>query len=165
MENIKKKIIIGSDHAGYNMKEIIKKYLSSFVYYNVYDVGCNSLDSVDFPDYAEKLCSEVLGDKNNLGIIVCGSGIGVSISCNKVPGIRCALVHDYYTAMMCRKHTDCNVIAIGGQVVGPQVAENIVEAFLKYDFLNEEKYKRRLDKITQMENKYSNKEENSNKGN
>ena len=156
MEYIKKKIIIGSDHAGYVMKEIIKKYLSNLENYDVYDVGCNSLDSVDFPDYAEILCLEVLKDKSILGIIVCGSGIGVSISCNKVPGIRCALVHDYYTAKMCRKHTDCNVIAIGGQVVGPQVAEIIVEAFLKYDFLNEEKYNRRLNKITQMENKYSN---------
>ena len=154
MENIKKRIIIGSDHAGFVMKENIKKYLSTLEDYDTFDIGCNSLDSVDFPDYAEKLCLDVLKNTTNKGIIFCGSGIGVSIACNKVPGIRCALVHDYYTAMMCRKHTDCNIIAIGGQVVGQQVAENIVEAFLKYDFLDEEKYNRRINKITQIENKY-----------
>jgi ribose 5-phosphate isomerase B len=155
MEN--KKLILGSDHAGFDMKEVIKKHLLESGKYEIIDVGCNSKDSVDFPDYAEKLSLEVLKDKSNLGIICCGSGIGVSISCNKIAGIRCALVHDYYTAKMCRQHTDCNVIAIGGSVVGNQVGINIVDAFLSHELIQEDKYIRRINKITELEKKYLNK--------
>jgi ribose 5-phosphate isomerase B len=153
MEN-KKRIIIGSDHAGYDLKENIKKHLTELAKFEIIDVGTESRSSVDFPDYAERLSLEVLKDKNNLGIVCCGSGIGVSISCNKIPGIRCALVHDYYTAKMSRQHTDCNVIAIGGSVVGSGVGISIVDAFLEYEFLSEEKYQRRIDKITDLEKRY-----------
>jgi ribose 5-phosphate isomerase B len=154
MDKLRRKIIVGSDHAGYLMKEHIKKYLQGLNTYDIIDVGCDSTISCDFPDYAEKLCAEVLLDKYNLGIVVCGSGIGVSITCNKIPGIYCALVHDYFTAKMCRKHNNCNVIAIGGNVVGPAVAENIVEAFLSHELINEEKYIRRINKIEEIEKKY-----------
>jgi ribose 5-phosphate isomerase B len=159
MENIaKRKIIIGSDHAGFDMKELLKSsYLNTLDGYEIVDVGCKSKDSVDFPDYAEKLSLEVLKDKENLGIVICGSGIGVSIACNKVAGIRCGLVHDYYTAKMSRLHTDCNVIAIGAQVVGNNVAISIVEAFLGHNLIQEEKYMRRINKITELENKYNEK--------
>jgi ribose 5-phosphate isomerase B len=156
MENAKRTIVVGSDHAGYDMKEHIKKYLVGLNTYNVVDVGCDSKDSVDFPDYAEKLSLEVLKDENNLGIIVCGSGIGVSIACNKISGITCALVHDYYTGKMCRQHNNANVIAIGGHVVGTSVAVNIVEAFLTHDVIKEEKYLRRINKISELEKKYNN---------
>jgi ribose 5-phosphate isomerase B len=152
MEN-KKRIVIGSDHAGFNIKENVKKHLNELGQYDVVDVGTNSLDSVDFPDYSEKLASEVLKDKNNLGIVCCGTGIGVSIACNKIPGIRCGLVHDYYTAKMSRLHTDCNVIAIGGSVVGNGVGLSIVDAFLGHDLIKEDKYIRRINKISDIEKK------------
>lgn len=151
---IKRTIVVGSDHAGFLIKERIVKYLTSLNAYELIDVGTNSEESVDFPDYSEKLCLEVLKDKERLGIIVCGSGIGVSISCNKLQGIRCALVHDYLSAKMSRLHTGCNVAAIGGNFVGPQLAENIVDAFLSHDLLTEEKYSRRINKITALEKKY-----------
>jgi ribose 5-phosphate isomerase B len=154
-EKEKETIIIGSDHAGFKIKEHLRIYLESLNKYEVIDVGTKSEDSVDFPKYAEALCIEVLKNPSYKGIVVCGSGIGVSITCNKIPGIYCALVHDYWTAMMCRKHNDCNVIAMGQNSVGEKLAENIVDAFLSHEFItSEDKYKRRKDMITAIEEKY-----------
>ena len=152
---IKRTIILGSDHAGFKLKQIIKQYISEKNSFNVVDVGTESAESCDFPDYAEKLSGEVLKDKQNRGIIICGSGIGVSISANKVPGIRCALVHDHLTAKLAVQHTDCNVIAIGEFIVGTLEAKDIVDSYLTNEFItSENKYQKRIDKITALENKY-----------
>jgi ribose 5-phosphate isomerase B len=150
----KKKIIIGSDHAGFNLKKVIKSYLMEKNLYDVVDVGTDSLDSCDFPDYAEKLCQEVLNNKENIGIVICGSGIGVSITANKIPGIRCGLVHDYLTAKLARQHTNCNVVAFGEFIIGTLQAKNVVDSFLGHELINEEKYIRRINKISEIEKKY-----------
>jgi ribose 5-phosphate isomerase B len=152
MDKSKRLVILGSDHAGFKLKSLIKDYISSKDSIEVVDVGTMSEDSCDFPDFAEAVCKEVLKDKENRGILFCGSGIGVSIAANKVGGIRCALVHDYLTAKLAVEHTNCNIISMGENIVGPLVAKNIVDSFLSHKFLAEEKYQRRIDKISKIEN-------------
>ncbi len=154
MELEKRKVAIGSDHAGFNLKCTIKKYLEDSGKYSLVDVGTNSSDSCDFPDFGEKVCQEVLKG-NATGIVICGSGIGISITANKIPGIRCALVHDHLTAKLARLHTNCNVVAFGESIVGPLVAKDIVDTFLETEMLKEEKYQKRIDKVSAIEKKYS----------
>lgn len=154
MENsMKKVIVLGSDHAGFKLKEFIKDYLTKSNNYQIIDVGTKSSESCDFPDYAFKLCEEMLKHKDSKGIVTCGSGIGVSICANKVKGIRCALVHDYLGAKLAREHTDCNVLAMGENFIGQVQATLIVDTFLSTESLKEEKYIKRIDKITEMERK------------
>ena len=153
--NIKKRLIIGCDHGGFRLKSEIIKYLKAKECYEIVDVGCNSTESVDYPDYAEKACIEVLKEeKNSLGILICGTGIGISIAANKIPGIRCALCHDYTTAKLTRDHNYANVVAMGERIVGTEVAKDIVDAFLLTDFSNGENHVRRIGKIKELENKY-----------
>jgi ribose 5-phosphate isomerase B len=154
MEENKRTIIVGSDHAGFKLKEAIKTHLESLNKYNVIDVGTYSTVSCDFPDYAEKLCDEVLKNEENRGVVICGSGIGVPICCNKRSGIRCALVHDTLSAKLSREHTDCNVMAMGEFFIGENLGKNIVDSFLSYDLIKEEKYIRRKNKIVAIEEKY-----------
>ena len=160
-KTLKKLIVIGSDHAGFKLKAHIKNYIEGFDGFTVLDIGTNSLDSCDFPDYAEKVCEAVLKTELSRGILICGSGIGVSIAANKVPGIRCALVNDYLTAKLSVEHTNCNVIAMGERIVGTLQAETIIDTFLKSEFIKMPNYVRRLDKITEIENKHNSKENNS----
>jgi ribose 5-phosphate isomerase B len=152
---IKKKLIIGCDHAAYILKSEIIKYLKAKECYEIIDVGCESEKSVDYPDYAEKACIEVLKDEtNNLAILICGTGIGISIAANKIPGIRCALCHDHTTAKLTRDHNNANVIAMGARIVGTEVAKDIIDAFLMTDFSNGESHLRRIGKIKELETKY-----------
>ncbi len=153
MNTLRKLIVVGSDHAGFKLKNVIKAYLEEKSILDILDVGTFSEGSCDFPDYAERLCEEVIKDNENKGILFCGSGIGVSIAANKIKGIRCALVHDYLTAKLAVEHTKCNVISIGESIVGHLEAKNIVDSFLTHEFLAEEKYQRRIDKITKLEEK------------
>ena len=153
MEITKKIIVIGSDHAGFKLKQIVKQYLLEKNIYEIIDVGTNSTESTDYPDNAENLAVEVLKDSSRKGIIICGSGIGVSIVVNKFPGIRCALVHDFTGARLCRQHNDCNVIAMGEGFVGPTVAKEIVDAFLSYQLNIEERFQRRVNLIASIEAK------------
>ncbi len=125
-------IILGSDHAGFPMKEELKTYLQNKGM-KILDVGTNSLDSCNYPVYAQHLCTEVL-KQNTLGILVCGSGIGMSMSANKVPGIRAALCTNEYLARMTRKHNDANVLCLGGRVLGIDLAQAIVDEFLNNEF-------------------------------
>jgi ribose 5-phosphate isomerase B len=149
----KRLIVLGSDHAGYKLKNIIKEYLTNHNSVEVIDVGTFSEESCDFPDYAQLVCQEVLKNEENRGILFCGSGIGVSIAANKIKGIRCALVHDHVTAKLAVEHTNCNVISIGENIVGQLVAKSIVDSFLIHKFLTDKKYQRRIDKITNIEEK------------
>eukprot|EP00389_Voromonas_pontica_P010830 GDKH01016509.1.p2 GENE.GDKH01016509.1~~GDKH01016509.1.p2 ORF type:complete len:151 (-),score=29.96 GDKH01016509.1:73-525(-) len=127
-------IIIGSDHAGFQMKEALKSFVESLGIGAVKDMGAHSEERCDYPDFARTVCKEVLATENAAGILVCGSGIGISIAANKVDGIRCALCHDHYTAKMSRLHNDANCIAIGGRVVGLDVAKDMVQVFLSTAF-------------------------------
>ena len=129
---MKKKIAIGSDHAGYPLKEELKKYLKAKGY-EVKDVGCYSEDSCNYPEFAFKVCQGVLND-SCLGILICGSGIGMSISANRVKGIRAALCFNEYMAKMSRRHNNANILCLGARVIGSDLAISIVDSFLREEF-------------------------------
>jgi ribose 5-phosphate isomerase B len=147
------KIAIGSDHAGLPLKNDIVKYLESKGI-ELKDFGTYSEDSCDYPDFGEKVAVEVAAKNYDFGILVCGTGIGISISANKVTGIRAALCSDTFSAHACREHNDANILALGQRVVGPGLALDIVDAFLSAKFQGG-RHKTRVDKITQIEKKYN----------
>ena len=138
-----KKIVIGSDHAGFEMKEEIKKHLEERGF-EVTDVGTDSAASCHYPVFANRLCRLIQDGKAPMGILVCGTGIGISITANKVKGIRAALCHDVFSAEATRLHNDANILAMGGRVVGPGLALMIVDKFLDTPFSNEERHVRRI---------------------
>lgn len=123
------KFYIATDHAGIDLKDLTVEMLRAKGH-DVEDLGPFSKDRVDYPDYAVKVCESVLADKTAHGILICGSGIGMSMSANRFHGIRAALCHDAYTASMARAHNDANVLCYGERVVGPGVAESIVDAWI-----------------------------------
>jgi ribose 5-phosphate isomerase B len=145
----KPRIAIGSDHAGFSVKEIIRKFLESSGY-AVSDLGTSSEESVDYPDYGKAVGGSVVSKQADLGIAVCGTGIGISIAANKVPGVRAALAHDVNTARLAREHNDANVLALGGRIVTGKAAIEMVQTFLTTAYLGG-RHQRRLDKITQIE--------------
>lgn len=145
----KPRIAIGSDHAGFSVKETIRRYLES-AGYAVSDLGTSSEESVDYPDYGKAVGEHVVSKHADLGIAVCGSGIGISIAANKVPGIRAALAHDVNTARLAREHNDANVLALGGRVVSAETAIAMVQTFLTTAYLGG-RHQRRVDKIMQIE--------------
>ncbi|KAH3760413.1 ribose 5-phosphate isomerase B [Pelomyxa schiedti] len=143
------RIIIGCDHGAYDLKLVVMAYLRE-CNYDVVDVGCFNNARVDYPDIALAVCTRVVSGEFKMGIVLCGTGIGISIACNKVKGIRCALCHDHYTAIMARQHNDANVLALGGRVTGPEVAKDIVKAFLAEKFAGLQ-HTARLTKIANIE--------------
>ncbi len=145
------KIAIGSDHAGVEQKTEIIALLDEAGFETI-DCGCFSADSVDYPDIAEAVSAKVL-EKNIPGIIICGTGIGISIAANKVPGIRAALCSDPFSAEMARRHNDANVLALGARVVEMPVIKEIVRAFISAEFEGG-RHQRRVDKINAIEKKY-----------
>ena len=120
----------------------------------LFDMGTDSESSVDYPDYAEKACIEIVKNETNKGILICGSGIGISIAANKFKGIRCALCHDYFTAKISREHNNANVVAFGARVVGLEVAKSIIDGFFLGDFSSEEKHHRRVEKLDEIQQKH-----------
>lgn len=145
------KIAIGSDHAGYRLKLEIVPLLKSLGH-EVQDYGCDCADSVDYPDYAIEVCQKVQSGEADKGVLICGTGIGMSIAANKVPGIRCALVHDLFSAKATREHNDTNVLAMGERVIGPGLAQEIVKVWVETPFSGEAKHERRIGKMTAIEN-------------
>ena len=145
----KPRIALGSDHAGFLVKEVIRKYLEA-AGYAVDDQGTSSEESVDYPDYGKTVGEKVASKQADLGIAVCGSGIGISIAANKVPGIRAALAHDVNTARLAREHNDANVLALGGRIVTEAAAVEMVQTFLTTGYLGG-RHQRRVDKITAIE--------------
>ncbi|MBZ2174933.1 ribose 5-phosphate isomerase B [Schnuerera sp. xch1] len=143
------KIGIGSDHGGYELKEYIKEYLYEEGIDYV-DFGTNSLDSVDYPDYGEKLSRAVVSGEVDRGIAICGTGIGISIACNKVKGIRCALCENIYSARMSVEHNNANILALGGRVIGKDLAIEIVSTWLDSKFQGG-RHERRVNKISSIE--------------
>ena len=126
-------IAIASDHAGYELKEIIKDYfdMNNIVYK---DFGTNSAESVDYPIYAKKVCASIQTGENDFGVLVCGTGIGMCIAANKHKNIRAACCHETFSAKMARLHNDANVLTIGSRAIGPGLALEIVKKFLSADF-------------------------------
>mgnify|MGYP000980532298 CR=1 FL=1 len=145
-------IAIGCDHGGYNLKKHIIQYLEEKnISYK--DFGCYSCDSVDYPDYAQKVAEAVASGEFDKGILICGTGIGISIAANKVPGIRAALCHDCFSAEATRQHNDSNILTMGERVVGPGLAVKIVDIWLNTEFQGG-RHATRIDKITEIEKKY-----------
>ena len=141
------KIGIASDHRGVILKEKIKKFLNDDC--QVIDYGTNSIESVDYPQYAYKIGEAIKDKKIDRGILICGTGIGMSIACNKVRGIRCAKINDLEEAILARSHNNINVIALGEKT---QNYKEIINAFLTTDFSNEEKHRRRVEMIDNYDN-------------
>lgn len=146
------KITIGSDHGAVELKEEVKMVLHEFEDVRVTDVGTFGTESVDYPDIAEKVCADVVSGKADRGIVLCGTGIGISIAANKIDGIRAALCGDVYSAIMSRKHNDANVLAMGGRVTGIGPACEIVRAWVCTEFEGG-RHARRVDKIMALEQK------------
>lgn len=142
------KIAIASDHAGFELKELVKTHLISEGD-EVTDLGTYSLDSVDYPDYGKKLGEAVVKDPFDFGIAICGTGIGISIAANKVDGVRAALIYDNNTAELAKKHNNANVIAFGGRTTLKEDAFAMVDVFKQTSF--EERHQKRLDKIKEIE--------------
>lgn len=145
------KIAIASDHGGVNLKAEIIQVIEDLGM-NYEDFGCDCNTSVDYPDYAQPVAEKVANGEFDRGILICGTGIGMSIAANKVPGIRCALVHDVFTAKATREHNDSNVLAMGERVIGPGLAGEIVKVWLSAEYAGG-RHQRRLDKITALEQK------------
>ena len=148
------KIAVACDHGGLNLKNALIAYLEKNGH-EVKNFGTDTFDSCDYPDYAVLAAEAVASGECERGIVVCSSGIGVSIVANKVPGIRCAHCHDTYCAKYTRLHNDANMIAFGEKVVGPGLMEEIVNLFLTTEFEGGERHNRRIDKITKIEEKYN----------
>lgn len=145
------KVAIGSDHGGFRLKEEIKKLLDEMgIEYE--DVGCTCSDSVDYPDYAIPVAEKVSKKEVDRGILICGTGIGMSIAANKVKGVRCALVHDLFSAKATRQHNDSNVLAMGERVIGPGLALEIVKVWLETEYEGG-RHENRVNKITEYENR------------
>jgi ribose 5-phosphate isomerase B len=146
-------IAIAADHGGFPLKNLIKEYVESMGL-PVTDLGTDSIASVDYPDYAEKLGEEITSGRAERGILICGSGVGASIAANKIKGVYAAVCHDTYSAHQGVEHDNMNVLCIGARVVGPELAKDLVKAFLsaQYD-ITIERHVRRVNKIYKLENK------------
>jgi ribose 5-phosphate isomerase B len=144
------RIVIGADHAGFPLKEELLGLLAA-TDYTIIDVGTDSTESVDYPDYAAAVGRAVVDGRADRGIVVCGSGAGAAIAANKLDGVRCAQANDTYTAHQAVEHDDVNVIALAARVVGPSLSWEIVESFLAAEFIPEDRYVRRLNKVLDLE--------------
>ncbi|NIM89968.1 MAG: ribose 5-phosphate isomerase B [Candidatus Aminicenantes bacterium] len=146
------KIIIGSDHAGFKLKAKIKKYLK-MKKIEYLDLGTDSLESVDYPDYALKVAKQVAGNKDSRGILVCGTGTGMTIAANKVKGIRAVAAYDVYSAKMSRIDNDTNVLGLRGRYFPYEKVKKIINVWLNTPFSGKQRHKRRLKKISGLEKK------------
>lgn len=145
-------ITIGSDHGAVELKDEVKMVLHEFSDVKVKDVGTFGREAVDYPDIAEKVCADVVSGKADRGIVLCGTGIGISIAANKIDGIRAALCTDVFSAIQSRKHNDANVLALGGRVTGVGPAGEIVRAWMRTTFEGG-RHARRVEKIMALQDK------------
>ena len=148
------RLVLGSDHAGYEMKQRLADFLRGLGH-GILDVGtCNTV-SVDYPDFAQAVSDAVLDGRAERGVLICGSGVGASVAANKIPGIRAGLCHDTYSAHQGVEHDNINVLVLGSRIIGPELAKELVRAFLNAKFSGEERHVRRLGKIKAIEARYS----------
>jgi ribose 5-phosphate isomerase B len=148
------RVVIGSDHAGFGLKSQLIPLLAGLRHEGL-DVGTDSTNPVDYPDFAEAVGHAVLQGQAERGVLICGSGVGASVAANKLPGIRAGLCHDTYSAHQGVEHDDMNVLVLGARVIGPAVAEELVRAFLSAQFTGEAKHVRRLEKVHELERRYA----------
>jgi RpiB/LacA/LacB family sugar-phosphate isomerase len=147
------RIVVGADHAGYILKQEMGEVLRQ-AGHEVLDVGTNSTAPVDYPDFAEAVGRAVMDGRSERGVLICGSGVGASVAANKLPGIRAAVCHDTYSAHQGVEHDDMNVLVLGGRIVGPALALELVRAFVAARFTGEERHIRRLGKVKALETRY-----------
>jgi ribose 5-phosphate isomerase B len=148
------RVVIGSDHAGFALKNSVGDVLRSLGH-QVLDVGAFNENPSDYPDFAEAVGRAVLDGKAERGVLICGSGVGASVAANKLMGIRAAVCHDTYSAHQGVEHDDMNVLVLGSRVIGVKLAEDVVKAFLGAKFTNEERHVRRIAKIKALEAKFA----------
>ena len=148
------KVALGADHAGFELKERIKKCLVE-LRHDLVDLGTNSSEPVDYPDFAEAVGLAVRDGKAERGILVCGSGVGASVAANKIRGVRAGLCHDHYSAHQGVEHDDVNVLVLGGRIIGESVALELVRAFLDARYTAEGRHQRRLAKVKAIEQRFS----------
>jgi ribose 5-phosphate isomerase B len=145
------KISIGADHAGYEMKQQLIEFIQNLGH-AVHDVGTFEPGKPDdYPDYAILVAEEIRAGRADRGVLVCGSGVGVSVAANKFKGIRAGLCHDHYSAHQGVEHDDMNVLVLGSRIIGPMMAQDVTDAFLKATFSGEERHVRRLNKVKGIE--------------
>ena len=148
------KIVIGSDHAGFQLKVAMGDLLRS-MNQEVLDVGAFNENPSDYPDFAEAVGRAILDRKAERGILICGSGVGASVAANKLTGIRAAVCHDIYSAHQGVEHDDMNVLVFGSRIIGVKLAEDLVKAYLAAKFTNEDRHVRRLAKVKALESKFA----------
>jgi RpiB/LacA/LacB family sugar-phosphate isomerase len=148
------KIVIGSDHAGFQLKAAMGDLLRS-LNQEVLDVGAFNENPSDYPDFAEAVGRAILERKAERGVLICGSGVGASVAANKLTGIRAAVCHDSYSAHQGVEHDDMNILVLGSRIIGVKLAEDLVKAYLAAKFTNEDRHVRRLAKIKALESKFA----------
>lgn len=144
------KIALGADHAGFELKDQIKQHLVARGI-EVQDVGTFTAESVDYPDFARKVAETVADEPDTLGVLICGTGIGMAISANKVPGIRAANCDTVFEAQMAREHNNANILTLGARVLKPEEAITVLDAWMNARFAGGERHQRRIDKIHEIE--------------
>ena len=147
------KIVVGSDHAGFGLKKDVAAALRQDGH-DVLDVGTHSTEPVDYPDFAEALSLAVRDGRAERGVLICGSGVGASVAANKLSGIRAAICHDSYSAHQGVEHDDMNVLVLGGRIIGPALAHDLVRAFVAARYTGEQRQARRLAKVKALESRY-----------
>ena len=148
------RVAIGADHGGYALKDELKQFLQSLGH-EMIDVGAHTLDPADdFPDFTRPLAESVASGQADRGIMICGSGVGASVAANKVRGIRASVCHDTYSAHQGVEHDDMNVLCLGARIVGIELARELTGAFLSAEYVPEERFQRRLDKVLDMESRF-----------
>ena len=149
------KVAVGADHAGFDLKSEVVAWLESQGH-QVSDVGAHTMDpNDDYPDFAVAVADSILSGNTERGVVVCGSGVGASITANKIKGIRACLCHDTYTARQGVEHDNMNILCLGSRIVGTEVVRELVSAFISAEYTNEERHARRLNKVIEMENDFS----------
>ena len=144
------RIALGGDHAGFPLKQVVAERLNG-TSVSLTDCGTNSSESCDYPDFAVAVAKEIIEGRADRGIVVCGSGVGVSVVANKIPGIRAAVCHDTYSAHQGVEHDDMNVLCIGGRIIGSELAFEIIDSFLRARYVPQERHARRLEKVLKIE--------------
>ncbi len=147
------KLVVGSDHAGFLLKQEVAESLRKEGH-EVVDVGTSSTAPVDYPDFAEAVGLAVREGRGERGVLICGSGVGAAVAANKLPGVRAAICHDTYSAHQGVEHDDMNVLVLGGRIVGPALAHELVRAFVAARYSGEERHARRLAKVIALETRY-----------
>ena len=148
------RVAVGADHAGFPLKDTVIEQLKSLGH-EVIDCGTHSTDAVDYPDFAQAVAEKVGSGEAERGIVLCGSGVGATVAANKVPGVRACLCHDTYSAHQGVEHDDLNVLCLGARIIGSELAREIVQAFIGAKFSGEERHQRRLNKVLEIEKKYT----------